>query len=82
MRVRITHPLSGSIDGIQLSHLMPGQVYEVGTQLACYLLSSRMAEPVTDYVPVNPLASVADDREPRKKSGNRKGRRSDRPDEK
>jgi hypothetical protein len=81
MRVRITHSLSGSIDGIQLSHLMPGQIYEVGTQLGCYLLSSRMAEPVTDYVPVPvqpiPLpAAGAHDREPKKKAGkkSRRGR--------
>jgi hypothetical protein len=45
MRVRITRALTGSIDGIQLSRLLQGQVYDVNTSLACYLLSEKMAEP-------------------------------------
>ena len=45
MRVRITKTLTGSIDGIQLSRLSRGQVYDVYTSLACYLLSEEMAEP-------------------------------------
>ena len=45
MRVRITKALNGSIDGIQLSRLVQGQVYSVNTSLACYLLSEEMAEP-------------------------------------
>ena len=45
MRVRITKTLTGSIDGIQLSRLAKGQVYDVYTSLACYLLSEQMAEP-------------------------------------
>ena len=45
MRVRITKALRGSIDGIQLSRLVQGQVYDVNTSLACYLLSEEMAEP-------------------------------------
>ena len=45
MRVRITKTLKGSIDGIQLSRLVQGQVYDVNTSLACYLLSEEMAEP-------------------------------------
>ena len=45
MRVRITKALEGSIDGIQLSRLVQGQVYDVNTSLACYLLSDKMAEP-------------------------------------
>ena len=44
MRVRITKTLFGSIDGIQLSRLSKGQVYDVYTSLACYLLSEQMAE--------------------------------------
>jgi hypothetical protein len=46
MRVRITKTLTGNIDGIQLSRLSKGQVYDVYTSLACYLLSEKMAEPV------------------------------------
>ena len=48
MRVRITKTLTGSIDGIQLSRLSKGQVYDVYTSLACYLLSEKMAEPVPE----------------------------------
>jgi hypothetical protein len=52
MRVRITKPLSGSIDGIQLSRLSKGHVYDVYTSLACYLLTEGMAEPAPDDDPI------------------------------
>jgi hypothetical protein len=45
MRVRITKPLAGTVDGIQLSRLLAGQVYDVNSSLACYLLSEGVAEP-------------------------------------
>jgi len=51
MRVRITRTLVGSIDGIQLSRLSKGQVYDVYTSLACYLLSEQMAEPAPQEEP-------------------------------
>jgi len=51
MRVRITKALAGSIDGIQLSRLSKGHVYDVNTSLACYLLSEGMAEPAADDEP-------------------------------
>jgi hypothetical protein len=51
MRVRITKTLFGSIDGIQLSRLSKGQVYDVYTSLACYLLSEQMAEPAPHEEP-------------------------------
>src|ERR1044071_10242815 len=51
MRVRITRPLSGSIDGIQLDRFIAGFVYDVGTGLGSYLLSERWAEPVLDDTP-------------------------------
>ena len=51
MRVRITKALTGSIDGIQLSRLSKGQVYDVYTSLACYLLSEEVAEPALDDAP-------------------------------
>jgi len=41
----------GSIDGIQLSRLSKGQVYDVYTSLACYLLSEEVAEPALDDEP-------------------------------
>ena len=55
MRVRITKTLSGSIDGIQLSRLSKGQVYDVYTSLACYLMSEEMAEPAPNVEPVEVL---------------------------
>ena len=51
MRVRITKVLTGSVDGIQLSRLSKGQVYDVYTSLACYLLSEQMAEPAPHEEP-------------------------------
>jgi hypothetical protein len=51
MRVRITRPLSGSIDGIQLDRFIPGFVYDVGTSVGSYLLSEGWAEPVVDESP-------------------------------
>jgi hypothetical protein len=51
MRIRITQLLSGSIDGIQLSRLRQGEIYDVSTSLASYLLCERLAEPVTDQEP-------------------------------
>jgi len=51
MRVRITKALEGSIDGIQLSRLSKGQVYDVYTSLACYLLTEGMAEPASSEEP-------------------------------
>jgi hypothetical protein len=55
MRVRITKALSGSIDGIQLSRLSQGHVYDVYTSLACYLLSEEMAEPAPNDEPTAAL---------------------------
>ena len=55
MRVRITRTLTGSIDGIQLSRLSKGQVYDMNTSLACYLLSEKMAEPALSDDPTSVL---------------------------
>ena len=56
MRVRITKALAGSIDGIQLSRLSKGRVYDVNTSLACYLLTEEMAEPASSDEPAAPPA--------------------------
>ena len=48
MRLKITHALSGSIDGIQLSHFVVGHAYEVGTSLASFLLAIGAAESESD----------------------------------
>jgi hypothetical protein len=51
MRVRITQPLSGSIDGIQLNRFVMGLTYDVGTTLANYLLAEGLAVPVDESTP-------------------------------
>jgi hypothetical protein len=51
MRVRITHALNGSIDGIQLSRFRVGEVYDMGTSLANYLMACGFAMPVVDEGP-------------------------------
>ena len=48
MRLKITHALSGSIDGIQLSHFVVGQTYDVGSSLGSFLLAVGAAEPEPD----------------------------------
>jgi hypothetical protein len=48
MRVRITQPIQGSIDGIQLDHFEVGALYDVSVSLACYLLAIEAAEPVAE----------------------------------
>jgi hypothetical protein len=57
MRIRITRPLAGSIDGIQLERFVPGCLYVVGTSLGSYLLAVGAAEPVIDDSPalITPL---------------------------
>ena len=59
MRVRITKALTGSIDGMQLSRLSKGQVYDIYTSLACYLLSEEVAEPALNDEPAAALPVLA-----------------------
>jgi hypothetical protein len=51
MRVRITKSLDGSIDGIQLDRFVTGQIYEVGTSIANYLMAEGWAVPVDGKSP-------------------------------
>ena len=51
MRLKITRALSGSIDGIQLSHFVVGHVYEVGASVGSFLLSVGVAEPESEMDP-------------------------------
>ena len=48
MRLKITKPLAGSIDGLHLGRFAVGEMYDVGTSLANYLLAMGAAEPVVD----------------------------------
>jgi hypothetical protein len=49
--LKITKQLSGSIDGLHLGRFAVGEVYNVGTSLANYLLALGAAEPVADDRP-------------------------------
>ena len=62
MRVKITKPLSGNIDGIQLSRFVVGLTYEVRTALGNCLLAMGAVISVDDDQPafVLPLDKVAD----------------------
>ena len=89
MRVRITKPISGSIDGIQLGRFVTGLTYDVGTTLANYLLADGAAAPTDEATPalVVPIDEVAEilysnftraeaaDRPPKKKKSSRKKKR-------
>lgn len=48
MRVKITRELRGSIDGIQLTHFVKGEVYEVSVSFGSYLMAEGAAEVVLD----------------------------------
>ena len=58
MRLRILTAMKGKVDGTDLAHFEVGQVYDVGTSLANYLLASGYAEPLDEKMPDH-----ADDRE-------------------
>ena len=62
MRVKITKPLSGSIDGIQLSRFVVGLTYEVRTALGNCLLAMGVVIPIDDEEPafVLPVDKLAD----------------------
>lgn len=51
MKIRITEPLRGSIDGIQLDRFRVGETYDIGTTLASYLMAVGAAVPVIDESP-------------------------------
>jgi CheY-like chemotaxis protein len=63
VRVRITHHLRGSVDGINLSKFLQGLTYDVGTTLGNYLLAQGWATPVAAEAPESP-ASVRTIRRP------------------
>jgi hypothetical protein len=60
VRLKITKPLRGSIDGLHVGRFAVGEVYEVGTALANYLLAVGAAEPVVErLIEVSPEKSPA-----------------------
>lgn len=46
MLLRVLRPLSGSVDGIDLTRFEAGQVYRFSTGLAAFLLAIAAAEPI------------------------------------
>jgi hypothetical protein len=63
VRVRITRELRGSIDGIQLTHFVPGEVYNVSASIGSYLITERAAEAVVDsFDPPADARDAAEDR--------------------
>ena len=63
MRVRITHRLSGSIDGVQLNSFQVGSIYDMPTALGCYLMALGHAMPYADDSPalIIPLNELEND---------------------
>ena len=51
MRVRITREMAGDLDGLRLDSLKIGEMYDIGTSLATYLMSCGFAIPVVDERP-------------------------------
>jgi hypothetical protein len=77
MRVRILVPMKRAIDGIDLSHFEVGQVYDVGTTLANYLLASGYTIPVAGGTPEEDDVSERShtrDRDKAAEKGPRRGR--------
>ena len=52
MRLRITHQLKGTLDGVALDRFRVGDTYEVGTAIGSYLLALDAAILVIDGRPV------------------------------
>jgi len=62
MRLRILTRPTGSIDGVLLDHLRVGEVYELGTQVACVFLAEQWAEPAMEdevVVVQSPTAAIS-----------------------
>jgi len=48
VRVRIVRPSVGIMDGVSLSHLIPGASYDIPSELGYWLISRGVAEYVTE----------------------------------
>jgi len=51
VRVKIVQQPTGIVDGIDLSRLVEGNAYDVGTNIGNLLLASRWAAPIDDDEP-------------------------------
>lgn len=52
MRIRIRRAMAGIVDGVSLSHFVPGLTYDVSDSLGGYLVSSGDADEVPASTPV------------------------------
>jgi hypothetical protein len=52
LRIRIRRAIAGVIDGVSLSHLLPGLAYEVSESLGGYLVTCGDAEVAPATAPV------------------------------
>ena len=52
MRIRIRQAIAGIVDGVSLSHFVPGLTYDVSDSLGGYLVSSGDADEVPASTPV------------------------------
>ena len=53
MRIRIRRAIAGVVDGVGLSHFVPGGSYEVSDSLGGYLVSTGDADAVPASTPVS-----------------------------
>jgi hypothetical protein len=60
VRVCIRKPVQGFVDGVSLSHLEPGVIYDLPPSLGGYLLSTNAAEavPASSRVIAIPVAAL------------------------
>jgi hypothetical protein len=58
MRIVVLHrPARGAVDGIDLKHFVPGQVYEVGTSLGALMLAEGWAAPADSAAASAPVVA-------------------------
>jgi hypothetical protein len=50
MLLRVLRPISGSVDGIDLTAYDPGRIYRFSTELAAFVMAIGAAEPVDGLV--------------------------------
>jgi hypothetical protein len=52
MRIRVLHrPALAAVDGIDLTHFVPGRAYDVGTSLGALMLAEGWAAPIENDAP-------------------------------
>jgi hypothetical protein len=61
VRIRIRRPIAGVIDGVSLSHFVPGLLYDVSDSLGGYLVSSSDADEVPASTPLEDRSDESTD---------------------